>query len=134
MLWFSARLSNFQLWHGVDLFYLLRVFSLSLGNGHVSGVQPIMTARVPILKVIDTGTRIECDISVENRDGILKSQIIQIISSIDERFQKLCFLVIWPKKLLFMLAICSFLRFTFITRKPWLHTSLTVWHLGCSDW
>lgn len=61
--------------------------------GHVSGVLPITTAKVPILKCVDRGTGVECDISVENRDGILKSQIIWIISSIDERFKKLSFLV-----------------------------------------
>lgn len=67
-------------------------------KGHVSGVQPILTARVPILKVVDAGTGIECDISVENKDGILKSQIVHMISSIDYRFQKLCFLMkTWAK-------------------------------------
>lgn len=54
---------------------------------------PIFTARVPILKVVDAGTGVECDISVENKDGILKSQIVHMISLIDYRFQKLCFLV-----------------------------------------
>lgn len=67
--------------------------SFGLGKGHVSGVLPITTAKVPILKCVDRGTGVECDISVENRDGILKSQIIHMISCIDERFQKLSFLV-----------------------------------------
>lgn len=62
--------------------------------GHVTRIQRIMTARVPIVKVIDLGTRIECDLSVENWDGILKSKLIHMISAIDERFQKLSFLVI----------------------------------------
>lgn len=66
----------------------------ALGSGHVYGVHPITTAKVPILKVVDRGTGIECDISIENRDGILKSQLIHIICSIDERFRKLSFLVI----------------------------------------
>ncbi|XP_052196482.1 protein HESO1-like isoform X2 [Diospyros lotus] len=61
-------------------------------KGHVSSVQPIFNAKVPILKLVDRGTGIECDISVENRDGIVKSQIIRMISSIDERFQMLSFL------------------------------------------
>ncbi|KAK2990893.1 hypothetical protein RJ640_006082 [Escallonia rubra] len=47
--------------------------------------RPIMSARVPIVKVVDSGTGIECDISVENRDGILKSHIVHMISSIDGR-------------------------------------------------
>ncbi|KAL9266429.1 HESO1-like protein [Drosera capensis] len=44
------------------------------------------------------GNEIECDISVENRDGIAKSQIVLMICAIDERFQKLCFVVkAWAK-------------------------------------
>ncbi|XP_039003979.1 protein HESO1-like isoform X1 [Hibiscus syriacus] len=67
-------------------------------GGHVSDIQKILSARVPIVKVIDRGTRIECDVSVENRDGILKSLIIRAISTIDERFLKLSFLVkAWAK-------------------------------------
>lgn len=66
----------------------------AVGEGHVIGVQAIMTARVPIIKFIDCGTGIECDLSVENRDGIQKSQILHLVSGIDERFQKLSFLVI----------------------------------------
>ncbi|KAI3948500.1 hypothetical protein MKW98_019250 [Papaver atlanticum] len=71
----------------VNLFYTLQ------WKGHVFGVHPIMGAKVPIVKVVDRGTGIECDISVENKDGIAKSQIVHIISAIDERFQKLCFLI-----------------------------------------
>ncbi|KAI7739099.1 hypothetical protein M8C21_013764 [Ambrosia artemisiifolia] len=57
-----------------------------------------MTAKVPIVKVIDTGTGVECDLSVENRDGISKSLIIRYITSIDQRFQKLSFLMkAWAK-------------------------------------
>lgn len=67
--------------------------SLALGKGHVCRVLPVTSAKVPILKCVDRGTGVECDISVENRDGIMKSRIIRIISSIDERFQKLSFLV-----------------------------------------
>ena len=66
----------------------------AVGKGPVCSVQQILTAKVPILKVVDRGSGIECDISVENRDGILKSQIVHMISSIDERFQMLSFLVI----------------------------------------
>ncbi|RZC65048.1 hypothetical protein C5167_008738 [Papaver somniferum] len=68
------------------------VYTLQL-KGHVFGVRPIMGAKVHIVKVVDRGTGIECDISVENKDGIAKSQIVHIISAIDERFQKLCFLI-----------------------------------------
>ncbi|XP_040368264.1 plant UBX domain-containing protein 9 isoform X2 [Rosa chinensis] len=51
-----------------------------------------MSARLPIIKLVDCGTGIECDLSIENRDGIVKSQIVYIISRIDGRFQKLSFM------------------------------------------
>ncbi|CAJ2641437.1 unnamed protein product [Trifolium pratense] len=61
-------------------------------SGHVTALEVIVSAKVPIIKVTDTGTGIECDLSVENWDGIAKSHIIRAISAIDERFQKLCLL------------------------------------------
>ncbi|XP_071729696.1 protein HESO1-like [Rutidosis leptorrhynchoides] len=74
-----------------------KFFALQNG-GHVRSVQTIMTAKVPIVKVIDAGTGVECDLSVENRDGISKSVIIRFITSIDERFPKLSFLIkAWAK-------------------------------------
>ncbi|XP_022865478.1 uncharacterized protein LOC111385330 isoform X3 [Olea europaea var. sylvestris] len=110
----------------------LRKFAKKLyalqSKGHVSGVLPITTAKVPILKVVDQGTGVECDISVENRDGILKSQIIHLISSIDERFKKLSFLMkTWAKvqninsskdKTLNSLSIILLVAFHLQTRKP----------------
>ncbi|KAG9134473.1 hypothetical protein Leryth_019928 [Lithospermum erythrorhizon] len=67
-------------------------------SGHVTGVLPVISAKVPILKVVDCGTDVECDISIENWDGILKSQIINVISTIDDRFPKLSFLMkAWAK-------------------------------------
>ncbi|XP_059310511.1 protein HESO1-like isoform X1 [Lycium ferocissimum] len=73
-------------------FYLLQ------RNGFVYGVNPVTTARVPVLKVVDRGTEIECDISVENWDGISKSKTIYMIGAIDERFGKLSFLMkAWAK-------------------------------------
>ncbi|XP_076949851.1 protein HESO1-like [Bidens hawaiensis] len=71
----------------------------SLQNaGRVHSVQPVMRAKVPILKFIDTATNVECDISVENSDGISKSLIIRLITSIDERFPKLSLLMkAWAK-------------------------------------
>ncbi|KAL6562852.1 hypothetical protein OROHE_005439 [Orobanche hederae] len=110
----------------------LRKFARKLyaiqSKGHVSGVLPITTAKVPILKCVDRGTGVECDISVENRDGILKSQIIHIISSIDERFQKLSLLMkTWAKayninsskdKTLNSLSIILLVAFHLQTRDP----------------
>ncbi|XP_021738235.1 uncharacterized protein LOC110704732 [Chenopodium quinoa] len=73
-------------------FYALRK------KGHVTTVELIMSARVPVLKVTDSGSGIECDFSVGNRDGIAKSHIVLLISAIDERFQKLSFMLkAWAK-------------------------------------
>ncbi|KAF3771970.1 HESO1 protein [Nymphaea thermarum] len=55
----------------------------------ISGVTPILRARVPILKCTERRTGIECDISVENKDGIVRSGMLRIISSIDKRFRPL---------------------------------------------
>lgn len=63
------------------------------GAGHVTTVELILSARVPVLKVTDRGSRIDCDFSVGNRDGIAKSQFVRLISAIDERFRKLSFMV-----------------------------------------
>ncbi|XAR73138.1 RNA uridylyltransferase [Bertholletia excelsa] len=97
-------------------------------RGHVSHVQPIFSAKVPILKVVDRGTGIECDISIENRDGIVKSQIIRMISLIDTRFQMLSFLMkAWAKahginssrnRTLNSLSIISLVAFHLQTRNP----------------
>ncbi|VVB04689.1 unnamed protein product [Arabis nemorensis] len=76
---------------------ILRRFAEKLsslqGQGYVRNVKSIFGARVPIVRFFDQGTAVECDLSVENKDGILNSQIIRIISKIDDRFQKLCMLV-----------------------------------------
>lgn len=64
------------------------------GGGIVFGVLPVLHARVPVLKVIDRGTGVECDISVENKDGITRSRIFSLVSSIDERFRILSYLVV----------------------------------------
>nr|CAB3456579.1 unnamed protein product [Digitaria exilis] len=62
-------------------------------NGICRGVLPIASARVPILKVTDCGTGIECDVSVENKDGMTRSMIFKFVSMLDERFQILSYLV-----------------------------------------
>ncbi|GAA0148534.1 nucleotidyltransferase [Lithospermum erythrorhizon] len=110
----------------------LRKFARKLyalqNNGHVTRVLPITTAKVPILKVVDCGTKVECDISVENFDGILKSRIINLISFIDDRFPKLSFLMkAWAKahninsskeKTLNSLSIVLLVAFHMQTRNP----------------
>ncbi|CAD6245611.1 unnamed protein product [Miscanthus lutarioriparius] len=64
-------------------------------QGLCYGVSPFVTARVPVLKVIDQGTGVECDISVENKDGMSRSVIFKFISSIDKRFRILCYLLVF---------------------------------------
>ncbi|XP_077244439.1 uncharacterized protein LOC143884645 isoform X2 [Tasmannia lanceolata] len=105
-----------------------KVFYTLQNRGHVHGLQPILSARVPILKVVDSGTGIECDISVENKDGIAKSKIIGIVSSIDKRFRVLSFLMkAWAKahdinsskdRTLNSLSIISLVAFHLQTRDP----------------
>ncbi|XP_051122232.1 protein HESO1-like [Andrographis paniculata] len=97
-------------------------------KGHVSRVLPVTSAKVPILKCVDCGTGVECDLSVENRDGILKSEIIRIILSTEQRFHKLSFLMkTWARahninsskdKTLNSLSIILLVAFHLQTRKP----------------
>lgn len=111
---------------------ILKKFSRALyalqRQGHVSGVQPVLRARVPILKVVDCKTGIECDISVENKDGISRSLFFSIVSSIDERFQILSYLMkFWAKvhginsskdRTMNSLSIISLVAFHLQTRNP----------------
>ncbi|KAG8048332.1 hypothetical protein GUJ93_ZPchr0008g11584 [Zizania palustris] len=77
---------------------LAKVLQSHQRNGRCHGVLPVVTARVPVLKAIDKGTGVECDISVENKDGMSRSMIFKFISSIDERFQIICYLMkFWAK-------------------------------------
>lgn len=92
---------NLQLCWSCRNYYDIDSFCVA-GNGHVTGLQCILSAKVPIIKVTDSGTGIECDLSVDNKDGITKSHIIRAISAIDERFQKLSFLVINATFAIFM--------------------------------
>ncbi|KAJ1289046.1 hypothetical protein BS78_02G135300 [Paspalum vaginatum] len=97
-------------------------------NGICSGVLPIVSARVPILKVVDRGTGIECDISVENKDGMTRSMIFKFVSSLDERFQILSYLIkFWakvhdlnsPRELtMSSMSIISLVAFHLQTRHP----------------
>ncbi|KAL6644360.1 hypothetical protein ACP70R_015968 [Stipagrostis hirtigluma subsp. patula] len=99
-----------------------------LGNGRCYGVLPIVTARVPVLKVTDQGTGVECDISVENKDGMSRSMIFKFISSIDARFGMLCYLMkSWAKahdvncprdRTMSSMAIISLVAFHLQTRRP----------------
>ncbi|KAL6838444.1 hypothetical protein ACP4OV_031689 [Aristida adscensionis] len=71
---------------------------VNFSHGICCGVLPMVSARVPILKVIDRRMGIECDISVETKDGMTRSLIFKYISSLDERFQILSYLVkFWAK-------------------------------------
>lgn len=61
-------------------------------RGFVREIQPVFKAKVPVVKFLHCNTGIECDVSIENKDGIIKSEFLRIFSSIDSRFRKLCFL------------------------------------------
>ncbi|CAL5090336.1 unnamed protein product [Urochloa decumbens] len=111
---------------------VIRKFSKVLYNhqrkGICCGVLPIVSARVPILKVIDCGTGVECDISVENKDGMTRSRIFKFVSLLDERFQILSYLVkFWakvhdlnsPRELtMSSMSIISLVAFHLQTRHP----------------
>uniref|UniRef100_A0A0E0LXZ3 Poly(A) RNA polymerase mitochondrial-like central palm domain-containing protein n=1 Tax=Oryza punctata TaxID=4537 RepID=A0A0E0LXZ3_ORYPU len=107
---------------------LAKVLHAHQRNGRCHGVLPVVTAKVPVLKVIDTGTGVECDISVENKDGMSRSMIFKLISSIDERFQILCYLMkFWAKahdvncprdRTMSSMAIISLVAFHLQTRRP----------------
>uniref|UniRef100_J3N0C4 Poly(A) RNA polymerase mitochondrial-like central palm domain-containing protein n=1 Tax=Oryza brachyantha TaxID=4533 RepID=J3N0C4_ORYBR len=98
------------------------------GNGIFCGVLPVVSARVPIVNVIDRGTGIECDITVENKDGMTRSMIFKFISSLDPRFQILSYLVkFWAKihdvnspreRTMSSMSIVSLVAFHLQTRNP----------------
>ncbi|XP_020168423.1 protein HESO1 [Aegilops tauschii subsp. strangulata] len=97
-------------------------------RGRCYGVLPVLSAIVPVLKVTDKGTGVECDISVENKDGMSRSMIFKLVSSIDERFQILCYLMkFWAKthdvncpkdRTMSSMAIISLVAFHLQTRHP----------------
>nr|CAD1840866.1 unnamed protein product [Ananas comosus var. bracteatus] len=105
----------------------LRKLAKRLG-GIVFGVLPVLHARVPVLKVRDRGTGVECDISVENKDGITRSRIFSLVSSIDERFRILSYLMkTWAKahdinspkdRTVSSMSIISLVAFHLQTRNP----------------
>ncbi|PKA53439.1 poly(A) RNA polymerase GLD2 [Apostasia shenzhenica] len=67
-------------------------------KGDVSDVLLVLSAKVPVLKAIDCNTGIECDISVENKDGMSRSLFFSVICFIDERFRIMSYLMkAWAK-------------------------------------
>ncbi|CAM6088796.1 unnamed protein product [Calypogeia fissa] len=113
--------------------YLRKVAKALYGlqNGQRQSVQKIETvyrAAVPVVKFVECKTGIECDISVENNDGVLKSQVLGMFSTMDSRFRQLCYLVkAWAKKhnvnsskngTLNSLSICLLVAFHLQTRSP----------------
>ncbi|KAG8050241.1 hypothetical protein GUJ93_ZPchr0009g2002 [Zizania palustris] len=97
-------------------------------GGVFCGVLPVLSARVPILNVIHRETGIECDITVENKDGMTRSMIFKFISSIDPRFQILSYLLkYWAKihdvnspreRTMSSMSIVSLVAFHLQTRDP----------------
>ncbi|XP_065016773.1 protein HESO1-like isoform X5 [Musa acuminata AAA Group] len=126
---FSNNMNNFPRKEKISVLgKLSKVLYGHQRKGHVTGVLPIMGARVPVLKVVDCRTGVECDISVENKDGISRSLIFRFVSSIDERFRILCYLMkAWAKahdinsskdRTMNSLSIIALVAFHLQTRNP----------------
>ncbi|XP_055326807.1 poly(A) RNA polymerase, mitochondrial-like [Sitodiplosis mosellana] len=65
----------------------------------VSEVQPILNARVPIIKYIHTLTNLECDLSMGNFSGYQMSEIFYTFGEMDERVRPLAFFIrAWAKE------------------------------------
>ncbi|KAJ3668933.1 hypothetical protein LUZ60_010883 [Juncus effusus] len=56
-------------------------------------IQFIPQARVPLLNYESNLYGISCDLSVENRQGYVKSKIVQLMTSLDERFTDMVLLI-----------------------------------------
>ncbi|KAJ7561362.1 hypothetical protein O6H91_03G025500 [Diphasiastrum complanatum] len=69
------------------------LYQLENDQKTISKIQAVMRATVPVVKFVVSRTGTECDISVENKDGVLKSTLLWIFSSMDVRFRQLCFLL-----------------------------------------
>uniref|UniRef100_A0A7N0U0T7 Poly(A) RNA polymerase mitochondrial-like central palm domain-containing protein n=1 Tax=Kalanchoe fedtschenkoi TaxID=63787 RepID=A0A7N0U0T7_KALFE len=110
------------------LIKLAEKFRLLQSRGFFRDLKRVLGARVPIIKAVHCDSGSECDISIENMDGIKKSRIIKIICGIDLRFQRLSFMMkAWAKahqinsaktKTLNSLSIISLVAFHLQTREP----------------
>ncbi|BFI14665.1 hypothetical protein MPTK1_5g05100 [Marchantia polymorpha subsp. ruderalis] len=104
------------------------LYGLQKGQRSVRGIETVYRAAVPVVKFVQCNTGIECDISVENNDGVLKSKVLGMFATIDTRFRQLCYLVkSWAKKhnvnsskngTLNSLSICLLVAFHLQTRSP----------------
>jgi DNA polymerase sigma len=56
-------------------------------------LETVLSARVPVIKMMERRTGVECDICVCNRDGVFKSHTFRELSRIDHRFPDLVRLV-----------------------------------------
>lgn len=56
-------------------------------------VEAILKAAVPLVKFYDRRSGIECDISVDNQDAVVKSHFLRLVGLLDSRYHKLCYLV-----------------------------------------
>ncbi|KAG6555807.1 hypothetical protein Mapa_002446 [Marchantia paleacea] len=104
------------------------LYGLQNGQRTVRGIETVYRAAVPVVKFVECKTGIECDISVENNDGVLKSKVLGMFATIDTRFRQLCYLVkSWAKKhnvnsskngTLNSLSICLLVAFHLQTCSP----------------
>jgi DNA polymerase sigma len=56
-------------------------------------LQAVLTARVPVIKMMERRTGVECDICICNREGVFKSHTFRELTRIDHRFPDLVRLV-----------------------------------------
>lgn len=77
---------------------LLRKASFRLEDMHPGArdVHRILHARVPVVKLTEPQSLMECDLCVSNTEGVFKSQIVRELSRIDHRFADLVRLVRSP--------------------------------------
>ncbi|KAK3919323.1 Speckle targeted PIP5K1A-regulated poly(A) polymerase, partial [Frankliniella fusca] len=64
----------------------------------IESINPIPSARVPIIKFVHKSTRLSCDLSFKNAMGVQNSKLIKFIVSLDERIKQFFIIVkYWAK-------------------------------------
>ncbi|KAG0025290.1 hypothetical protein BGZ81_007251 [Podila clonocystis] len=69
----------------------LRVISVALRNGGMTKIQPILNARVPIVKFMDPFSKINCDVNCNHVLGVHNSELIRCYTMIDPRVKPLVY-------------------------------------------
>ncbi|KAG0336059.1 hypothetical protein BG000_006983 [Podila horticola] len=69
----------------------LRIISVALRNGGMTKIQPILHARVPIVKFMDPFSKINCDVNCNHVLGVHNSELIRCYTMIDPRVKPLVY-------------------------------------------